>query len=482
MDGVSAGSKRRGFSFSVQIAVGLQVAADIAAIILTGMLCWVVILGRKNPEGWLRYLAASAVIALIAAVATSFSRLYDFDVVSRSSDHLGRLTTPLIKAFLIFILLAFSVGHADMGLSRVWTYVFFVAAELAMLGERHAVSRLIFTLGRQGRMTRNLVVIGGCKSAEPLIRFLTTRAQVPWVNVLGIFDDRLTRDNVLTKYCPSLGTFRDIAEYSRTYRVDDIVIALPWHAEARLGGVYDQLRHIPADIHLVPDTGAAWLERGRFVRYFGGMVLNVGSKPIDGWNSVVKWVEDKSIALVLIVLLSPVWLLTALAVKLSSRGPILFRQDRLGFYNEPIQIYKFRTMYHEAQDADAETLVTRGDLRVTSVGRILRRFSIDELPQLFNVLKGTMSLVGPRPHAKSAKAAGRLYQEVVENYAERHKIKPGITGLAQVNGFRGETDTEDKIRRRIEYDIDYMENWSLALDFKIMLKTIYVIFRSDSAY
>jgi lipopolysaccharide/colanic/teichoic acid biosynthesis glycosyltransferase len=139
-------------------------------------------------------------------------------------------------------------------------------------------------------------------------------------------------------------------------------------------------------------------------------------------------------------------------------------------------------MYHEAQDANAETLVTRGDPRVTPVGRIMRRLSIDELPQLFNVLKGVMSLVGPRPHALSAKAAGRLYQEVVENYAERHKIKPGITGLAQVKGFRGETDTEEKIKGRIDYDIEYMENWSLFLDLKIILQTVYVIFRSDSAY
>ncbi len=478
----AAGPKRRRFSFSVQIAVGLQVAADIVAVIVTGMMCWAVIIGRKNPENWLRYLAASAIIALIAAVAASFSRLYDFDVVSRSSDHLGRLTIPLVKAFLIFILLAFSVGHADLGLSRAWTYGFFVAAEVALLGERHAVSRLIFTLGQQGKMTRNLVVIGGCKSAEPLIRVLTSPAEVPWVTVLGVFDDRLSRTNILTNYCPFLGTFREIGEFSRTNRVDDIVIALPWHADARLDGVYDQLRHIPADIHLVPDTGAVWLERGRFVRYFGGMVLNVGSKPIDGWNSVVKWIEDKVVALLMIALLSPVLLLTALAVKLTSRGPILFRQHRLGFYNEPIEIYKFRTLYHEAQDADADRLVTQGDPRVTPIGRILRRYSIDELPQLFNVLKGTMSLVGPRPHAMSAKAAGRLYQEVVENYAERHKIKPGITGLAQVNGFRGETDTEDKIRRRIEYDIDYMENWSLGLDLKIMVKTLYVIFRSHAAY
>jgi lipopolysaccharide/colanic/teichoic acid biosynthesis glycosyltransferase len=175
-------------------------------------------------------------------------------------------------------------------------------------------------------------------------------------------------------------------------------------------------------------------------------------------------------------------LATAAAVKIESRGPVIFRQRRYGFNNELIEIYKFRSMYVDLSDAHASRLVTKDDPRVTRVGRFIRKTSLDELPQLFNVLTGQLSIVGPRPHATQAKAADALYEQVADGYFARHKVKPGITGWAQVNGWRGETDTREKLEQRVKYDLEYIDQWSLWFDIKIILKTPFALLRSENAY
>ena len=197
---------------------------------------------------------------------------------------------------------------------------------------------------------------------------------------------------------------------------------------------------------------------------------------------VAKVIEDRVLAVLFLAMASPLLLLIAVAIKLDSPGPVLFRQMRLGFNDRLIEVLKFRTMRVESQDATAARLATRDDPRVTRIGRVLRRLSLDELPQLWNVLRGDMSIVGPRPHALHAKAADLLYHEVVQNYAARHRVKPGITGWAQVNGWRGETDTVEKIQRRVEHDLAYIENWSLAFDLRIILLTFVFGFVHKNAY
>jgi exopolysaccharide biosynthesis polyprenyl glycosylphosphotransferase len=211
-------------------------------------------------------------------------------------------------------------------------------------------------------------------------------------------------------------------------------------------------------------------------------VLDVADKPIDGWDSLVKSMEDQILGILILLLSLPLLLIIAALVKLDSPGSIFFRQMRSGFNNQPIEVLKFRTLYVDSQDESAETLVTRDDPRVTRIGAFLRRSSLDELPQIFNVLKGEMSIVGPRPHAYNAKAAGRYYQNVVVRYAARHKVKPGITGWAQVNGWRGETDTVEKIMKRVEYDLYYIENWSIMFDLRIIFKTFFALLRKENAY
>jgi exopolysaccharide biosynthesis polyprenyl glycosylphosphotransferase len=212
-------------------------------------------------------------------------------------------------------------------------------------------------------------------------------------------------------------------------------------------------------------------------------VLDVFDRPIADWDVVMKSLFDRVIGALALIALLPVMLLTALAIKLDSRGPVLFRQKRYGFNNELIEVYKFRSMYVDQTDAAAAKLVTKGDPRVTRVGRFIRKTSLDELPQLLNVVfKGDLSLVGPRPHAVYAKAVDRLYDEAVDGYFARHRVKPGITGWAQVNGWRGETDSQEKIQARVEHDLYYIENWSVLFDLYILTMTPFALAKTENAY
>ncbi len=211
-------------------------------------------------------------------------------------------------------------------------------------------------------------------------------------------------------------------------------------------------------------------------------MIDLYDKPIANWDFVIKSAFDKIVSALALMLFSPLMLAIALAIKLDSSGPIFFRQTRYGFNNEPIEVLKFRSMYTNAADVAAAQLVTKGDARVTRVGRFIRKTSLDELPQLFNVLRGDLSLVGPRPHAPAAKADDRLYTDVVSHYFARHKVKPGMTGWAQVNGWRGETDTSEKIERRVEHDLYYIENWSVLFDLYILALTPLALFKTENAY
>ncbi|MES2906100.1 MAG: exopolysaccharide biosynthesis polyprenyl glycosylphosphotransferase, partial [Pseudomonadota bacterium] len=302
--------------------------------------------------------------------------------------------------------------------------------------------------------------------------------------VLGIFDDRgPDRVEIIPGY-PVLGSFEDLIEFSRIYNVDLLIVALPISAENRLLELLRMLWVLPVDIRL---GGHMTLLRftPRSYSYIGAVpFLDIFDKPLSDGSVALKWVFDKIVGSAMLVALSPVLLITAILVKLTSRGPILFKQHRYGFNNQLIEVYKFRSMRAEAVDPDATKLVTKDDPRVTAFGRIIRKTSLDELPQLFNVVfKGDLSLVGPRPHATAAKASARLYQDVVDGYFARHKVKPGITGWAQISGWRGETDTSLKIQKRVEHDLYYIDNWSIWFDMYILTMTpIALLSHSENAY
>jgi exopolysaccharide biosynthesis polyprenyl glycosylphosphotransferase len=240
---------------------------------------------------------------------------------------------------------------------------------------------------------------------------------------------------------------------------------------------------LPVDIRLSAHQSKLRL-RPRSYSYIGSVpVLAVTDRPIADWDVVFKWLFDKIVGTTLLVLLSPVMLATALAVRLDSRGPAFFRQRRYGFNNELIEVFKFRSMYVDQSDPTASRLATRNDPRVTRVGRFIRKTSLDELPQLINVvLKGDLSLVGPRPHAVNASAEHRRYDDLIDGYFARHRVKPGITGWAQVCGWRGETDTLEKIQKRVEHDLYYIENWSVFFDLYILAITPFALAKTENAY
>jgi exopolysaccharide biosynthesis polyprenyl glycosylphosphotransferase len=240
---------------------------------------------------------------------------------------------------------------------------------------------------------------------------------------------------------------------------------------------------LPVDIRLSAHSNKLRF-RPRAYSYINGVpLLDVLDRPITDWDVVMKWLFDKVVGSALLVFAAPVMALVALAIKLDSRGPVLFRQKRYGFNNELIEVYKFRSMRVENADPFAQKVVTKNDPRVTRVGRIIRKTSLDELPQLLNVVfKGNLSLVGPRPHAIYGKLEDRLFDEAVDGYFARHRVKPGITGWAQINGWRGEIDSEDKIQRRVEFDLYYIENWSVLFDFYIVLRTPLALFNTQNAY
>jgi Undecaprenyl-phosphate glucose phosphotransferase len=310
------------------------------------------------------------------------------------------------------------------------------------------------------------------------------RQQDSDLRIIGIFDDRSEeRAPATVAGHQKLGTIDDLVRVARRTRIDLVLVSLPISAENRILEMLKKLWVLPVDIRLAAHN-AKLRFRPRAYSYVGNVpVLDVADKPITDWDVVVKWLFDRIVGAIALIAASPIMLLTALAIKLDSRGPVFFKQKRYGFNNELIEVYKFRSMLVDRCDAMAAKLVSKGDPRLTRIGAFIRKASIDELPQLINVVfMGNLSLVGPRPHALHAKAADRLYDEAVDGYFARHRVKPGITGWAQINGWRGETDTEEKIQRRVEHDVYYIENWSVLLDLYILAKTPLALASAKNAY
>lgn len=341
-----------------------------------------------------------------------------------------------------------------------------------------AISRALssYWIGRligRGYWRSRVAIIGGGEHGQRLIHHLR-RGDRP-LEIVGLFDDRFDRLPMQIAAVPVLGGIDELLTYARSHAVDEVVVALPKGADRRLADWFQKLAVLPLKVSHCQDIPAFSDQRVQ-TQLFGLPAARLSSRPLDGWGYVIKLLEDRTLAAIALVLALPLMATIALAVKVTSPGPVLFRQRRYGFNNNEIEILKFRSMHvHDGPLEQAK----RDDPRTTMIGRILRRTSMDELPQLFNVLKGDMSLVGPRPHAV---AHNELYARSINQYLCRHRVKPGITGWAQVNGWRGETDTIEKMEARVAHDLHYIDHWSLFLDFKIMIMTVSVGFRHPNAY
>lgn len=479
--GASAGLARTNIPFSADVIIGVIAVIDtiamLACIALSGWIAWQS--SQDHALLWQMIDVAFGVSILFLLVATGTYSKQALD------NPIRQITKILLYSLLIggteFGLLIV------MGMDRAFAWplsgpINIVSiAILVMCLSRMTINSLLLAGSRSGAISRNVAIVGAGEHGALLLQSIGLRKD-PWTNIIGIFDDRLSRVPDKVKGHQVLGTIEDLLRLSREERIDEIIVALPWGAEERLLFILDRLKVIPANVRLAPDAiGHRFLNQG-FDRLDNVPVFNIFSKPISGWSALLKSVEDFILGSLLLLAISPVMLACAIAVKIDSPGPIFFKQKRYGYNNNLINVYKFRSMYATQLDATASKLATRDDPRVTKVGRILRRTSLDEIPQLLNVVLGQMSLVGPRPHATQAKAAGKLYEEVVKEYAVRHKVKPGITGWAQVMGWRGETDTEDKIIRRVECDLYYMENWSILLDIEILFRTLLAVVGGSNAY
>lgn len=419
--------------------------------------------------------------SLLAVILLELTDSYQITTLRQPLAHLGTLLLVWAGTFALMSLAGFFL-KISAEFSRVWFGGWFVGGLLAFLALRLAVARLVRRWARNGTMERRAIIVGGGSNAESLIRSIEAQ---PFndIRICGIFDDRDdTRSPPVVAGYPKLGTIAELTTFARIARIDMLIVSLPISAEKRVLSLLKKLWVLPVDIRLSAHS-AELKFRPRSYSYIGAVpMLDIFDRPINDWDSVAKRAFDIVFSLVGIVLFSPVMLATAIAIKLDSPGPVFFRQKRHGFNNEVIEVYKFRSMYADQSDPTAKKTVTRNDPRVTRVGRFIRKTSIDELPQFFNALTGSLSLVGPRPHAVAAQSHNLLYTEVVDGYFARHKVKPGVTGWAQINGWRGEMDTDEKIRRRTELDLYYIENWSLWFDLKILLLTPIRLLNTENAY
>ena len=467
--------------YSPVVFVGTARVGEFLILCAAGLL--VHLLHIAPHEGY----AASYLVAIPAiagATAIAFQMLH--------LNTISAFRTPIQTGFRIFLcwacvllvtLATLFFLKQDGNFSRLWLVSWF-GLGLVFLGiERFTLSLITRAMTRSGRLERRTVIVGGGKAGEELLDALSKQGDTD-LRVFGVFDDRndARSPNVVGGY-PKLGNVSDLVTFARHTRVDLVIFTLPITAEERLLQMLRKLWVLPIDIRLAAHRNKLRF-RPRSYSYIGDVpVLDVFDKPIADWDVVVKSVFDRVVGALALVVLSPVLLLTAIAVKLDSKGPVFFKQKRHGFNNEPVEVFKFRSLYADQTDHMAARQVTKDDPRVTRVGRFIRKTSLDELPQLFNVVfKGNLSLVGPRPHAVHAQLANRQYDDVVDGYFARHKVKPGITGWAQVNGWRGETDTPIKIQRRVEHDLAYIENWSIFFDIYILMITPFALTRTENAY
>jgi len=352
-----------------------------------------------------------------------------------------------------------------------------VATPLTILASHIAVR--FATAGRKhhAREMRSIVVVGANDAG---IKFAGVCERHPnlFMQVQGFFDDRADRRQPPGLRYPMLGKMAEVAAYVRRKNIKMIFISQPVSAQPRIRQLVDELKDTTASVYFLPDVYVFDLMQARFDTVGGMPVIAISETPFMGFNSVLKRGTDVVVSALALVLLAPLMLVIALAVKLGSPGPVLFKQRRYGLYGEEIYIYKFRSMT-VLDDGPTIVQARADDRRITRIGHFLRRTSLDELPQFINALQGRMSVVGPRPHAV---AHNEEYRKLIKGYMLRHKVKPGITGWAQVNGLRGETATLDKMEARIRYDLDYLRNWSLWLDLWIILKTVKVVLTRENAH
>lgn len=476
----SVGQNNKAKQFSVTFVQNLVVVLDPAIVVVSGLICYAVYLSTRETQIGTQFLAAIIVGGIFTTAFFRWFDTYSHATLFSRGQSIQRLLAGWSCTFAVLLFIAFALKISD-SFSRIWAVSWFLVTASVLVGSRVTLSLWIGNRIKEGALAERTVIYGAGEQGQ---RFAAQMSIIddPCTRVLGFIDDRKSRVPRCSQGYEVLGNTQDLLAMIRANQVDQVFIALPWSAGERLSGLINVIALTPVRICLVAEPLGAEISIPS-VKFVGKVpTFQIFDRPFSGWSCVTKDIEDKVLSFLILLFIAPLMSVIALAIKLDSPGPVLFKQKRFGFNNQLIEVWKFRTMYNEQSDFGGAAQATKDDPRVTRVGRFLRKSSLDELPQFLNVLKGDMSVVGPRPHPVELTSGGRRFEEIVQRYAARHRVKPGITGWAQVNGWRGETSSIDRVEGRLQHDLYYIDNWSIWLDLIIIAKTLFVIFRDENAY
>jgi len=475
---VETGTPRR-VRFTSNIAGPIFLVTDLVCIVLSvplALLGYVLLRGdRLIPSvNLFAFAAAAGAYLLIRASRQAYRR-----TLVNMFDHEADAVIDALSSVLIASALVWQFGMIA-NLSRGITLLYLASFTVCLTLSRPLVRRIVGHLAKTGAIEQRIVFYGADRDSIAMIRQMLDNLDLPHLRVVGVADDRPKVREI--DGLKMIGGLDEVLALARSGDVDQVLFCVPDMLRDRLNEILDQLSNVSVDVAMIPPKAIELAPNYR-VHLLGHIpVLTLWQRPFRDINQFIKRGEDLLIAGTALLVLSPIILLTALLVRLSSPGPLFFVQPRFGFNNELIKVFKFRTMYTDRADVKAEQTTSADDPRITPIGRWLRKLSLDELPQLFNVMRGDMSLVGPRPHATHMKVGERYYQDAVRGYAGRHRVKPGITGLAQVKGVRGEIRTIERAKLRVELDTEYIDNWSVWLDLWILLATVRAVVWDRDAY
>lgn len=466
-------------SHSRKVAVDIVAFAEAVAVIAGAFLPVTIYanFGGLEPN-WVLTLQSSIAAAVVAFFLLRGWGMYDTTRMHDFPEYPARLLAALSIALFAVIGLGLPFAIRDAHL-WIWYAAWASASYTMLLGIRGVASYILRRMTLAGHFDERIAVYGAGQIARRVHDHLTSVES--GVHFCGVYDDRMKEDRLNPEGMTVAGRLADLIEHARNEHIDRIIIALPQVAEGRISAIAASLERLPVSVHIVTHIASDLVDTGRQhdVSNIGPIgMLDVKPKALAHWAPIVKRAEDLVFGTLFLAVAAPFLPLIALMIKAESNGPVLFRQRRRGLNRKEFEVLKFRTMT-VTEDGDDVRQAVENDPRVTRVGAVLRRLSLDELPQLINVLRGEMSLVGPRPHAI---VHDDEFDAKLERYANRHQVKPGITGLAQVRGLRGPTDTEDKLESRLACDMEYISNWSLALDFSILVRTCWVVLTGRNAH
>jgi Undecaprenyl-phosphate glucose phosphotransferase len=472
----------------ISVACDLLKVWDLLTIATGGYIC-ALLYKAIMPAGWVSedFLVIAGHISLIGGLLAPLvlrgKKMTSASDIGSIGDVMGRACIGVVVWMGLMLAIGFLTRSFE-SVPRIWVLMWAFASFAAAVAGRLLLVQRIRVLEARGLLRERIAIVGSGPLADQLIAHLRATA-ARGVEIVGVFDDGEGPVEAGAAVAPARrGDLDDLIELGKRHALDRVILALPSISEDRLFNIALRIKSLDVELAVCPPLIGLGLTSARIGLLADLPMMVLAHRPIRSWGLVLKAVEDRVLGGLLLILLLPLLVAIGIAVRLDSPGPALFRQRRHGWNNTEFQVVKFRTMTWAPGAASSGMVQTRrNDQRVTRLGGFLRRTSLDELPQLLNVLRGEMSLVGPRPHPVVMRTEQRLGHEIIAEYTHRHRVKPGITGWAQINGHRGATDTAHQVRKRVEYDIYYIDNWSIFFDLKILLLTpLKLLLQRDNAY